>query len=583
MAEARTQRRLSAILAADVVGYSRLMGEDEAGTLAALNGHRAELIHPTITQYDGRVVKLMGDGALVEFPSVVDAVECAVSIQRDMAARNADIPESKRIDFRVGINLGDIIIDGDDIYGNGVNVAARLEGLAEPGGICVSEKVYTEVRQKLDVAFEDLGLQEVKNIAEPVRAFRATVTGSAAASREKLVSSDLPSIAVLPFDNLSNDTEQEYFADGMAEDIITALSRFHWFYVAARHSSFIYKGKNVDVRQVGKDLGVRYVLEGSVRKGGDRLRINVQLVDTDTGNHLWAEVFDGTLADVFDLQDQITEEVVGAIEPSVQKAEMERARRKHPDSLDAYDLYLQALPHAWATTVGEMQTALDLLDKALHIDPDYASAHGIATVCCLHLFMRGGMDPAVREKAIRHCRAVIDSKTDDANALAFAGFIYATFTSDEEGAFGAAERAIALNPNGARSLTNSGMAYAIFGDCEKGIEFASRAIRLNPLDPMRYGPESVLSICYYNSARFAEAIDAAVRSLQSNSKFVHALAVLAASYVQLDRMKEAETAANRLLEIAPDFRASAFRVAPVGPPDKMDSLVSDLISAGLPE
>ncbi|MCZ6860504.1 MAG: tetratricopeptide repeat protein, partial [Alphaproteobacteria bacterium] len=328
---------------------------------------------------------------------------------------------------------------------------------------------------------------------------------------------DKPSIAVLPFDNMSRDLDQAYFAEGMAEDIITALSRFHWFYVAARHSSFIYKNQNVDVRQVGKELGVRYVLEGSVRKGGDQLRINVQLVETANGNHLWANTFDGTLADVFDLQDQITEGVVGAVEPSVQKAEIERARRKRPDSLDAYDLYLQALPHAWVTTQEETEKALDLLDEALRIDPAYASAHGLATVCCLHLFLRGGMDPAVRDKAIRHCRAVIDSKTDDANALAFAGFIYATFASDKDGAFGAAERAIALNPNGARALTNSAMVHVIFGNYETAIEFANRAVQLNPLDPMRYGPECTLSFCYYHTGRFADAIEAAVRSIQSNS------------------------------------------------------------------
>jgi TolB-like protein len=495
MAEERVQRRLAAILAADVVGYSRLMGEDEAGTLSALNSHRAELIHPTVARYNGRVVKLMGDGALVEFPSVVDAVECAVSIQRDMAERNGDIPNNKRIEFRIGINLGDIIIDGDDIYGDGVNVAARLEGLAETGGICVSEKVYTEVHKKLDVTFEDLGPQEVKNIAEPVRAYRAAAVASTAPPRENLVSTDRPSIAVLPFDNMSRDPDQTYFAEGMAEDIITALSRFHWFYVAARNSSFIYKDQNVDVRQVGKELGVRYVLEGSVRKGGDRLRITAQLVDTDTGNHLWAETFDGTLGDVFDLQDQITESVVGAVEPSVQKAEIERSRRKRPDSLDAYDLYLQALPHAWVTTREELEKALDLLDEALRIDPDYASAHGWAAICCLHLFTRGGMDPAVRGKAIRHCHAVLDSKTDDANALAFTGFIYATFASDKEGAFGAAERAIALNPNGSRTLTNSAMVHVIFGNGDRVRESCSSAqsSRSHEVWPRKYFEHWLLS------------------------------------------------------------------------------------------
>ena len=330
MSEERVERRLTAILAADVVGYSRLMGADEEGTLAALKAIRRELVDPRIVEHRGRIVKTTGDGLLVEFASVVDAVRCAVEVQREMAERNTDVPAETRIEFRVGINLGDIIIDGDDIFGDGVNVAARLETLAEPGGICVSRVVRDQVRDKLAFAFEDMGEQQVKNIARPVRVYRVRDTGAAAKSLSApalpaLPLPDKPSIAVLPFQNMSGDPEQEYFADGMVEEIITALSRIRWLFVIARNSSFTYKGQAVDVKQVGRELGVRYVLEGSVRKGGNRVRITGQLIDAETGAHLWADRFDGSLEDVFELQDKVASSVAGVIEPALQAAETARS------------------------------------------------------------------------------------------------------------------------------------------------------------------------------------------------------------------------------------------------------------------
>ncbi|MCZ6591554.1 MAG: adenylate/guanylate cyclase domain-containing protein, partial [Alphaproteobacteria bacterium] len=319
MAEERVQRRLAAILAADVVGYSRLMGEDETGTLNALKMHRAEFVHPTVAEYRGRIVKLMGDGALVEFPSVVDAVECAVVVQRGMEERNAAIPDSRRITYRIGINLGDVIIDGDDIYGDGVNVAARLEGEADPGGICISGDAYRQVLGKIDFAFEDLGERTLKNIAEPVRIYQWSVGKSAAVGKTQPNQNpplpDKPSIAVLPFENMSGDPEQEYFSDGITEDIITALSKFRWFFVIARNSTFVYKGQAIDIKQVGSELGVRYVLEGSVRKAGNRVRITAQLIEAETGNHLWAERYDRNLEDIFELQDEITDTISAAVEP----------------------------------------------------------------------------------------------------------------------------------------------------------------------------------------------------------------------------------------------------------------------------
>ncbi|MGE5201631.1 MAG: adenylate/guanylate cyclase domain-containing protein, partial [Acidobacteriota bacterium] len=330
----RVERKLAAILAADVAGYSRLMGVDEEGTLARLKAHRKELIDPKIAEHRGRVVKTTGDGILIEFPSVVDAVRCAVQVQQGMEKRNADIPADKQIRFRIGINVGDIIIDGDDIHGDGVNVAARLEGITEPGGICISDDAYRQVRDKLDLGFEDRGEQQLKNIARPVRVYRVAPYKELASGKQTLTLPDKPSIAVLPFQNMSGDSEQDYFCDGIVEDIITGLARIRWLFVIGRNSSFAYKGKALDIRQVGRELGVRYVLEGSVRKAGTRVRITAQLIDAQTGAHLWAERYDRPLDDIFALQDEITLSVVGAIEPSLRQAEIERVKRRRPDDLN---------------------------------------------------------------------------------------------------------------------------------------------------------------------------------------------------------------------------------------------------------
>src|SRR5215467_10423402 len=341
MAEDRVVRRLAAILAADVVGYSRLMGADEEGTLAALKSCRRDLFDPKIAQYQGRIFKTTGDGALIEFASVVDAVRCALDIQRATAARNTNIPENQRIEFRIGINVGDIIIDEDDVYGEGVNVAARIEPLAERGAVCLSDSAYQQIRGKLSLDVTDMGEQQLKNIAQRVRVYGVHLDGRPI--RPALSLPDKPSVAVLPFQNMSGDPEQEYFADGMVEDIITGLSRIRWLFVIARNSTFTYKGRAVDVKQVGRELGVRYVLEGSVRKAAGRVRVTGQLIDSASAVHVWAQRYDRALDDIFALQDELTMSVVGAIEPTLRQAEIERARRKRPDSLDAYDLYLRAL------------------------------------------------------------------------------------------------------------------------------------------------------------------------------------------------------------------------------------------------
>src|SRR5262245_25748279 len=352
----RIGRRLAAILAADVAGYSRLTGVDAAGTHVQLQAHLRALADPKVAGHRGRVVKNTGDGMLSEFSSGVDAVRCALDVQRGMAERNAGVPDEKRIEFRIGINVGDIIIDRGDIFGDGVNLAARLEGVAEPGGICVAGRVLEDVQGKLDIAFEDAGEQQLKNIARPVRVYRVQIGGAAPASlRPALVLPDKPSIAVLPFQNFSGDPEQEYFADGIVEDITIELSRFPWLFVIARNSSFTYKGRTVDVRQVARELGVRYVLEGSVRKLGNRLRIAGQLIDASTGAHLWADRLDGALEDIFALQDQVAASVVSIIAPKLERTEIERAKRKPTESLDAYDYYLRARESArrWIRNANE--------------------------------------------------------------------------------------------------------------------------------------------------------------------------------------------------------------------------------------
>src|SRR5246500_3538150 len=389
----RAERRLVAILAADVAGGSRLMGTDEEGTLERLKALRRELVDPKIAEHNGRIVKTTGDGILVEFASVVDAVRCAVAVQQAMPERNTGTAADNRIELRIGINLGDVIVEGDDLYGDGVNIAARIEALADAGGVFVSNTVHDHVRDRLPFAFEDLGEQQVKNIARPVRVYRVGPEGpfpnpppQAGEGRvgTALPLPDKPSIAVLPFANLSGDPEQEYFADGMVEEIITALSRIRWLFVIARNSSFTYKGQAIDVKQVGRELGVRYVLEGSVRRAAQRVRITAQLIDALSGTHLWADRFDGSLEDIFELQDTVAVSVAGVIEPTLQSAEMRRSSDRPTNDLTAYDLYLRAYPALW-TSARQIPQALRLLEQAIARDPRYGPALAVAALCCFRL------------------------------------------------------------------------------------------------------------------------------------------------------------------------------------------------------
>src|ERR1035437_7759844 len=456
MPEDRVDRRLAAIFAGDVAGYSRLMGADEEGTLRQLKGHRKELIDPKITEHRGHIVKTTGDGMLVEFVSVVDAVRCAVDIQRGMVERNTDVPAASCIQFRIGINVGDIISDNNDIYGDGVNVAARLEALAEPGGIMVSRNVYDQVRDKLSFGFEDMGEQTVKNIARPIGVHRVSIVadaapivvkGAAVAAPTEVSSADRPSIAVLPFANMSGDPEQEYFADGISEDLITGLSKLRWFFVIARNSSFTYKGKAVDVKRVARELGVRYVLEGSVRKAGNRVRITAQLIDAATSNHIWADRYDGDLTDIFDLQDKITKSAVAAIEPKLLEAEAMRSQSRPSEDLGAWELVMKANSLLWRQTKTDSEAAIAMLTKATERYPDYAPAHSMLAFALLLRAIPAGVarNLDVKNAAVLATRA---AEIDDNDPWAHLALGYAEFLKRRtEHAVQEFQRALEINPN----------------------------------------------------------------------------------------------------------------------------------------
>jgi adenylate cyclase len=475
-------RKLAAILAADVAGYSKLAAADEERTLARLRALRSDLIDPTIALNHGRVVKRTGDGVLIEFRSVVDAVRCAIEMQNGMVERNAGLPSERRIEFRVGIHLGDVVEESDgDLMGDGVNIAARLEAVAEPGGICLSEDAYRQVRDRVKEGFTDLGEKDLKNIARRVRAYAVILDRKSTQSEPigpTLAPPDKPSIAVLPFQNMGSDPEQEYFADGMVEEIITGLSRIKWLFVIARNSSFAYKGKSPDIRQVGRELGVRYVLEGSVRKAGNRVRVTGQLIETESGAHVWADKFDGAFEDVFDLQDKITDAVVGIIEPSVQRAEIDRVRRKRPESLGAYDLYLRALPCFRSIMPADANIGKDLLEQALKLDPSYAPAHAYMAWAMEIRFLRGGFNEADKIGGERHARLALAHGSDDSMALSLAALTILHLGHDFDAASAAISRALSLNPSCAAAFYWGAHIHGFSGDLAIAEDYANRALRL---------------------------------------------------------------------------------------------------------
>jgi len=537
-------------LAADVAGYSRLMGVDEEGTLARLKELRRELSDPMIKEHRGRIVKTTGDGLLVEFGSVVDAVRCAVAVQREMAARNADTPAERRIDFRIGINLGDIIKDHGDIFGDGVNVAARLEALAEPGAICVSGVVHDQVRDKLDLAFDDMGEQQVKNIARPVHVYRIRVDAPPpSAEKPALPLPNKPSIAVLPFQNMSGDPEQDYFADGMVEEIITALSRIRWLFVIARNSSFTYKGQSVDVKQVGRELGVRYVLEGSVRKGGGRVRITAQLIDAETGTHLWADRFDGSLEDVFDLQDKVASSVAGVIEPALQAAETARSANRPTTDLTTYDLYLRAYA-MMLSPARRLPEVLGLLDQAIERDPDFGPALAWAAICHFLSDSNGWSDDPEGNwrKGLQRGRRALQVAGDDPAILANAAFALGYFGEDIGAMMALADRALGLNPGFARGWHASGGLRLMAGQPDLAIEHIENSLRLSPRARVGWGL-LLIGCAHFVSRRFEMAVPKLLLAIQEDPNFPLAHHYLAACYAHLGRLDEAREVVRRLSTI----------------------------------
>ncbi len=590
MAEERVDRRLAAIFAGDVAGYSRLMGVDEEGTLRQLKTHRKELIDPKITEHRGRIVKTTGDGVLVEFVSVVDAVRCAVDIQRGMVERNAEVPADRRIEFRVGINVGDIISDSNDIYGDGVNVAARLEALAEPGGIMVSRNVHDQVRDKLSFGFEDMGEQTVKNIARPIGVYHVSlvenaapiaVKVAAAAAKTELSSADRPSIAVLPFANMSGDPEQEYFADGISEDIITGLSKLRWFFVIARNSSFTYKGKAVDVKRVARELGVRYVLEGSVRKGGNRVRITAQLIDAATGNHIWADRYDGDLTDVFALQDEITKKVVAAIEPRLLEAEGIRSQNRSPEDLGAWDMVIQANSLFWRLTKVEGEAAIATLKRAVERYPDYAPAHSMLAFMLLVSGYVGWTvtKPQVKQAATLAARA---AELDDSDPWAHLALGYVAFTMRRtDHAVEEFQRALDLNPNFAAAHGYLGLALALDGRSDEAIDHIEQAIRMSPHDPQNAIFYVGLAVAHYLAGRYTEAVNFGRKSLQQRDGMTGGHRIYCASLAQAGQIDEARAALQRLKELQPNISIAWIEQYVPYTPSQMPKFLEGMRKAGL--
>jgi TolB-like protein len=583
MAQERTQRRLAAILAADVVGYSRMMEADEAGTLAALKARRKEVLEPLVAQHQGRVFKVTGDGVLVEFTSAVNAVQCAVDLQHGMAASNDGQPEERHIVLRIGVNLGDVMVEGSDLYGDGVNIAARLEGIAEPGGILVSGTAYDYVRNKVKVGFEDLGVQKLRNIADPVRTYQVTDAPAVAHTVPKVIA-DRPSIAVLPFENMSGDAEQEYFSDGMVEEIITALSRLRWLFVIARNSSFAYKGRAVDVKRIGRELGVRYILEGSVRKAGNRVRITGQLIDTSTGVHLWADRFDGALEDLFDLQDQVTASVVGAIAPKLEQAEIERAKQKPTASLDAYDYYLRGMAavHLWTREGNE--EALAHFQRAIELDSGFASAYGMAARCYSQRKAAGWVVDRARNiaEAERAARRAVELGKEDALALATAGIALAYVVGDLDDGAAFLDQALALNPNLAWAWLFSGYTKAWLGEPEAAVERVTRGMRLSPQDSQFFNMQTAMSQALFLAGRYAEALSWAEAAVRGHPGYGFASGFVAASAALAGRPEVAEKAVARLRHLQLRI-ADLMEMFPLRQPEHRAKWLEGLRIAGVPE
>jgi TolB-like protein/cytochrome c-type biogenesis protein CcmH/NrfG len=591
MTTQEVKRKLTAILSADVKGYTRLMAEDEEWTVHTLNTYK-DVMRGLIRQHRGRIVDAPGDNVLAEFASVVDAVQCSVEIQQVLRAKNAMLPENRRMEFRIGINLGDVIEEGEQIYGDGVNIAARLEGLAEAGGICISESAYQQIENKLPLRYDYLGEHEVKNIAKPVRVYRAQIESEAVArkplevvSKEKMALPlpDKPSIAVLPFANMSGDPEQEYFSDGITEDIITSLSRFRWFFVIARNSTFTYKGKTVDVKTVGQDFGVRYVLEGSVRKAGSRVRITAQLVDAPTSHHVWAERYDRDLKDIFAVQDEITENIVASIGPEFLSAEMRRAQRRDVRSLDAWDYIMRAAFHHSRYSKEDVVEAQRLLRKAIEVDP--FNAEGFCLLAFTHLMQvqfgwSESADQSVQEaaKAAESAIAIDDRDAWAHTALGLVDLISRRY----DDAIQRLKRAIRLNPSLANAYGALGQALTLAGECTEAVKQINKAIRLSPRDPFLVYWFGHLGLAAFIEERYDIACEWGAKVLQENPSFPGGHRLMAASYGQLGRIEEAQAALKEVLLLMPSMTMDDVRKqVPFKDPNHIERYLDGLRKAGL--
>jgi adenylate cyclase len=586
------KRRLAAIFAADVEGYSRLMGTDEVATLDALTARR-EILDGLIATHGGRIANTAGDSVLAEFGSAVDAVRCAMEAQDALAKANSTLPESCQINFRIGVHVGDVMVRAGDLFGDGVNIAARLQTLARAGGLCISSVTYDQVRKILPLSFTDLGAQTVKNIEEPIRAYEARPQGEVASSTLKEASSlgdgkplalpDKPSIAVLPFQNMSGDPEQEYFADGMVEEITTALSRFKWLFVIARNSSFTFKGQAVDVKEVGRRLGVRYVLEGSVRKASGKVRITGQLIDAVTGTHIWADRFERDLTDIFALQDEVTVAVVSAIQPKLLQTEIAMATRRRPENPTAYDLFLRAMPQFYLTTREGLTEAIRLAHRALELDPRFGLVAALAGVCHMQNALWGyAIDRQFeREEAVRLARLALSVDDGDPDTLARAASISALMVGDFESAIEMADRAVALNPNSYTAWNSRGSVYRSAGLPEEAVWSFERAIRMSPVDPRLHTTFAGMGLAFIELGRFDEAIVAGRKAQRHNPSLPVTYRCLASAFAHLGRDAEAREAAMRVLELDP-----AFTISPLiawGGQARAKLFIEGLRKAGLPE
>lgn len=592
MTEEPIRRRLTTILAADVVGYSRLMEQDETGTMALLRARRHEVLMPLVARHGGRVFKLMGDGVYIEFASVVNAVACAVELQSAMQAQNANLPAHRHVLLRIGINLGDVIVEGGDLYGDGVNVAARLEAVADPSGICISEDVYRNVRSKLRLDFEDMGAQKLKNIAEPVRAYRIKtgvaqpeMAGTLDATRSASARLTKPSIAVLPFANMSGDPEQEFFGDGISEDLITELSKFRSLFVISRDSSFSFKGQSISAKEVSARLGARYIVEGSVRRASDRLRITAQLIDASDDAHLWAERYDRQLEGIFDVQDEVVRAIVSAIEPQLLISERNRALRKPPESLDAWESYQRALWHTFRYKAEERDVTLSFYERAIALDPGFASAHaGLAYALYSYVLLGSSPDSAADiERALKAARMAVSLDDNDPFAHVALARAY-LLIANHEAAMMASDRAILLNPSFA--LAHFGRAHSLWhaGRAREAIASHDEAMRLSPHDPMMWAYMASKAIALALMGELEEAILWSRRAQQQPNAAIFSHVGEICALGLLGRKEEAADAVERAKKVMPAVTVRHLdKVLPITHAPSREALLRGLRRAGLPE